>query len=145
MLQKLKTPFRWWLGVVFLSAGIGHFVSADFFLEIMPEWIPFHEACVYLSGIAEISLGTALQIPKFRRQAAWGIIALLVVVFPVNINMALTGQTQLQHAPDFLPPISEAGLWVRLPIQFILMAWAWWYTREETAAESPAEPPASGA
>lgn len=138
MLEKLKTPFRWWLGAIFIAAGIGHFVNTDFFLEIMPEWIPFHEACVYLSGIAEIVLGVGLQLPQYRRQAAWGIIALLIAVFPVNINMAVIGQTDLQYAPDFVPS-SEAALWIRLPMQFVLMAWAWWYTSGESAGEPAPE------
>lgn len=136
ILNRFKTPLRWWLGLSLCGAGIGHFVFADFFFEIMPDWIPFHAFCVYFSGIVEISLGVGLQLPKYRKLAAWGVIALLVAVYPANINMALTGQTHIEALPDFAQP-SQLGLWLRLPMQFVMGVWAWWYTRdEESAAEA---------
>lgn len=136
LLNKVKTPLRWWLGLSLCGAGIGHFAFADFFLEIMPDWIPFHAFCVYASGVAEFSLGVGLQIPKTRRLAAWGIIALLIAVFPANINMAVTGQTSIESLPAFAQP-SRIGLWLRLPMQFVMGAWAWWYTRENAAGARP--------
>jgi uncharacterized membrane protein len=79
---------------------------------------------VYLSGFFEIALGTLLLLPRQQRIAAWGLIALLIAVFPANIHMAV-------HA-ELYPAISPAMLWARLPLQGVLMAWAYWYTRPDT-------------
>lgn len=76
---------------------------------------------VVVSGLAEIILGIALAIPVLTRAAAWGVIALLIAVLPANIHMAAN--------PELYPSIPAAALWIRLPIQGILIIWALWYTR----------------
>lgn len=86
----------------------------------MPPYLPWHLLLVYLSGILEIALGVALLTRKFTRIAAWGLIALLVAVFPANIHMAVN------H--DLFPEYSGVALWLRLPLQFALMALVYWYT-----------------
>lgn len=121
------------MALFYVGAGISHFTQTAFFAEIVPPFLPAPLALVYISGIAEILLGIAVLVPATRQIAAWGIIALLIAVYPANINMALTNQ-QLQHAPGWMGQPTLLGLWMRLPVQFILMAWAWWYTRPEPAA-----------
>ncbi len=79
-----------------------------------------HHAAV-LSGLAEIGLGGLLLFEGWSRLAAWGLIALLIAVFPANVNMAL-------H-PELYPWASSLGLWLRLFLQGLLIAWAYWYTR----------------
>ena len=69
-----------------------------------------------------------LLIPKYQRLAAWGLIALLVAVYPANIYMAMN--------PQLFPEFSPTGLWIRLPFQFVFIAWAWWFTRKDEAGES---------
>lgn len=111
-------------GLFFVGAGVNHFLATGFYLRMMPAYVPWHVALVYLSGVAEIALGLLLLIPKTSTLAAWGLIALLMAVFPANLQMAL-------H-PDTFPEFSVAGLWMRLPLQGVLIAWAYWYTRPRT-------------
>jgi uncharacterized membrane protein len=112
---------KWLLGVLFMLAGVNHFVRPDFYAKIMPPYLPWHLALVYLSGLLEVALGGLVLIPKYTAPAAWGLIALLVAVFPANLHMALNAQ--------LYPEFSPAVLWVRLPLQGVLIAWASWFTR----------------
>jgi uncharacterized membrane protein len=89
---------------------------------MMPDYLPAHSFLVQISGVFEIALGALLLIPKFTRIAAFGIIALLIAVFPANIYMA-------QH-PELFPEFSRAALYARLPLQLVLILWAYWYTKE---------------
>ena len=108
-------------GVVFVAAGANHFVNPKFYLNIMPPYLPWHYALVIVSGVAEVLLGAGLLIPQCSQYAAWGIILLLIAVFPANIHMALN--------PELYPSIPPIALWVRLPLQALLVLWAYWYTR----------------
>ena len=105
----------------FIAGGVNHFAHADFYLPMMPDYLPSHVLLVQSSGVAEVILGAALLVPRLERLAAWGILALLVAVFPANLHMAL-------H-PDRFPAMAPAMLWLRLPLQLPLLAWAWVYTR----------------
>ena len=120
-MQSLKTLLRYLLGLLFMAAGINHFWHTAFYVAMMPPYLPLHLALVYLSGAAEISLGALLLFSLWQMLAGWGLIALSVAVFPANIHMAL-------H-PELFPEFSPTGLWLRLPLQGIVMAWAWCYTR----------------
>ena len=73
------------LSFLMAGAGVMHFINPSFFLKIVPPYLPFHLEVVYLSGVCELALGVLLLIPKFSRWAAWGIVALLIAVFPANI------------------------------------------------------------
>lgn len=117
----MKHVSRYLFGAFFVAAGANHFINADFYVRMMPAYLPWHDALVAISGVAEIVLGAMLLVPQFQVMAAWGLIALLVAVFPANLNMAL-------HADQFAT-MSPLGLWIRLPIQGLLIAWAYWYTR----------------
>lgn len=114
---------KWLLGLLFVVAGVNHFVQPGFYVSIMPPYLPWHLALVYLSGIAETVLGTLLLVPRFQGAAAWGLVGLLIAVFPANVHMAV-------HA-DLFPSLHPAMLWVRLPLQAVLIAWAYLYTRRE--------------
>jgi len=116
-----KTLSRYLFGIAFVAAGFNHFVNPGFYIRMMPAYLPWHAELVAISGVAEIALGALLLGPKFQVVAAWGLIALLIAVFPANINMTM-------H-PELYPTISQTALWVRLPIQALLIAWAYWYTR----------------
>ena len=109
---------------IFLVAGVGHFTSTDFFVKIMPPYLPFHRELVYVSGVFEIALGLLLLIPQTTRFAAWALIALLIAVFPANIHMFL-------HRELF--QVSPLLLLLRLPVQGTLILWAWVYTTPITA------------
>lgn len=121
LMRTLKTILQYLLCVVFVLAGLNHFINPALYLKIMPPYLPWHLFLVYLSGFFEMALGVLLLIPAFTRVAAWGLAALLVAVFPANIHMAVN--------PQLYPDISPLALWLRLPLQAVFIAWAYWYTR----------------
>jgi len=127
-MRRFKTPLRYLLGLLFVAAGVNHFLRVEFYESIMPPALPWHLPLVYISGVAEIVLGLLLLVRRWQRYAGWGLIALLIAVFPANIHMAL-------H-PELYSSWSPWLLYLRLPLQGVLIAWAYWYTRPETAPDS---------
>jgi uncharacterized membrane protein len=127
----VKLVLRWLLAIGMIGAGINHFRSADTYIAMMPEALPAHAALVYISGVAEILCGVGLLIERTRKFAAWSTIALLVAVFPANINMAVN------NLPLGGEPVPTWILWARLPIQVVLIAWAYWYTRGSFGGREP--------
>ena len=118
---------------LYIAAGVGHFVVTRAYVRIMPDYCPAHRELVLLSGAAEIAGGLGLLVPPTRRTAAWGIILLLIAVFPANLWM-------VQH-PERYPNVPLWISWLRLPLQLALIAWAWQYTKPEATParlESPA-------
>jgi len=126
-MTRLKRGLQWLMAIFYVSAGISHFVNTDFFVRIVPDYLPFPLALVYVSGVCEVALGVLVVVPATTRWAAWGIIALLIAVFPANIHMVVHN---IPLRPDAAP--NPLALWLRLPLQGVLIAWAWWYTRPST-------------
>ncbi len=122
----MKAALRVLLALFFIGAGVNHFLKTGFYLRMMPPYVPFHLAMVQISGVAEIVLGLLLLLPATSALAAWGLIALLVAVFPANLQMAL-------H-PETFPEFGRTGLWLRLPLQAVLIAWSYWYTGGNSGA-----------
>jgi uncharacterized membrane protein len=114
------------LAAAFTYAGITHFTGPEFFVAIVPPYLPEPLLLVYVSGVAEIAGGLGVLVPRLRRLAGYGLLALLVAVFPANIHMALN--------PELFPQMSPTALIVRLPIQFVLAAWVWWATKPDATA-----------
>jgi uncharacterized membrane protein len=119
-MQTTKRILQYLLAIFFVVAGLNHFVNVEFYLRIMPPYLPWQLGLVYLSGFFEVVLGLLLLVPRFRAIAAWGLMALLMAVFPANIHMAVNS--------ELYPEFSATALWLRLPLQFVLIAWAYWYT-----------------
>lgn len=117
---------------LFLFSGVNHFLRPDLFLPLMPPVLPAPKVLIYASGAAEILLGIGLLTRRWRRWSAWGLIALLVAVFPANVHMTT-------H-PEMFPAIPEWVLWARLPLQGVLIAWAHGYTRPPASAPGPVVP-----
>jgi uncharacterized membrane protein len=111
---------KWIFAGLFVVGGIGHFVVPDVYVKIMPSYLPYHRALVLLSGVFEVALGVLLLVPKTSRPAAWGLIALLIAVFPANVYM-YQHQEKFAFSPTLL-------LW-RLPLQGVLILWAYAYTK----------------
>jgi uncharacterized membrane protein len=107
--------------LIFIAAGIGHLLQPKFFADIMPTYIPWTLILpiVYLSGILEIVFGTILIFPQTSVIAAWGLMALLIAVFPANVNLALN--------PGLTPGFPGWAHWLRLPLQPVLIWWAYQY------------------
>jgi uncharacterized membrane protein len=120
-MTRTKNISRYVFGGLFVVAGANHLLNPAFYVSIMPPYMPWHLALVYVSGVAEIVLGALLVSRRWVVAAAWGLIALLVAVLPANIHMAM-------H-PEQYPTLPALGLWLRLPVQGVLIAWAYWYTR----------------
>jgi len=119
----------WTMGALYVVAGINHFRDIDFYLPMMPKDLPAHRALVELSGVAEFALGLTLLLlgaraPRLRRWAAWGVIALLIAIFPANLNIALNDVPIGGRDHGF-----GVWNWVRLPLQAVLIGWAWLYAR----------------
>lgn len=111
-----KSISAYLMGLLYLAAGVNHFLNADFYLKMMPHPFPYPMYAVYISGIAEILLGAGVLFNSSRKWSCYGIIALLIAIFPANINMALHPQSW------------DIPLWVlyaRLPLQLVLIWWAW--------------------
>ncbi len=129
-MHPLKRLLLVLLGVFFVGAGVSHFTQTAFFTEIVPPYLPAPLLLVCVSGVAEIALGTLVLIPATRRLAAWGLIALLIAVFPANVHMAIN-DVHPAHAPAWMGEPTTLALWLRLPLQLVMIAWAWWYTRDD--------------
>lgn len=112
-------PSQWLLAAFFVVAGIAHFVRPQPYIGIMPSWVPDHPLMVALSGVAEIAGGVGVLFRRTRRAAGIGLILLLIAVFPANVQMLLNG------IHDAKPAWYLAGLWLRLPLQPLMVWWVW--------------------
>ena len=130
ILQRLKRPLLYIMAPGYFIAGILHFVVPQLYVQIVPPIFPAALALVYLSGLAEIAVGIGLLIPQTRQYAAWATIALLVAIFPANVYMAIQGVV-IEGVSGGGDP-SELVRWGRLPLQGVLILWAYWYTRTPT-------------
>lgn len=122
-MKTLKKILQWLLAIAFALAGANHFINPNFYLRMMPPILPAPLFLICLSGAFEIALGVMLLIPKLTRLAAYGLIALLIAVFPANIYMAMNA--------NLFPEFSPNALYLRLPLQFALIAWAFWYSKTD--------------
>lgn len=104
---------QWILGGLFVVAGANHFRSPEPYVSMMPAWLPWPETLVQVSGVAEILGGLGVLIPRSRRLAAWGLILLLIAVFPANLNVALHGWPG-RNLPGWV-------LWLRVPVQLVFI------------------------
>ncbi|MAO66552.1 MAG: hypothetical protein CL666_16295 [Balneola sp.] len=111
---------RYMIGSLFILAGVLHFLKPQFFMRIMPGYLPWHKPLVLISGFFEIAGGVGIMIPSFQAIAAWGLILLLLAVFPANIEML-----RKYYRKDGLT-LFTWGLIARLPLQFALIGWVYW-------------------
>ena len=117
----MKNIFLYIMALAYIAAGVNHFLFPRMYIKIMPGWVPAAALMVKLSGILEIAFALMLLVERTRHLGAWLIIALLVAVFPANIQMALDYSRK-----------ANPLLWVayaRLPLQLVLIWWAWLYTK----------------
>ena len=117
----LVVVFLW-----FMLGGIAHFTNTQFFVDIMPPWIGYHEEIVYISGVFEILGALGILFPATRQWAGNGLLLLVICVTPANVHMWLN--------PELFPDVPEAFLSVRLVVQVALLALIWWCTRTPKAA-----------
>jgi uncharacterized membrane protein len=118
----LKLTSKVFLSLFYILAGLNHFINPDFYLRAMPPMLPWPSFIHLLSGLLEIIAGLGL-FTRFYRQSAFLIIAILVMVFPANIYVALNEGIPMG--------ITSTQAWVRLPFQIIFILWAWWHSKKE--------------
>lgn len=107
--------------LLYIAAGINHFIKPEFYEKMMPFYIPFHLFFIYFSGVCEIVFALLLFLSKTRKASAWLIVAMLVVFFVIHIQMLIDSLDN-----------DDVMFWVaiiRIPIQFVLIWWAWLYTK----------------
>lgn len=109
-----------------IAAGIAHFVNPAFYLGIMPPWLPWHEELVLLSGVCEVLAGLLVLLPGTRRLGGLFAIAVLLGVFPANLWMAVD--------TSIWPEVPVWARWARLPLQAVLIWWAWRVTQPRREA-----------
>jgi uncharacterized membrane protein len=131
MREKIRAALRYVLAAFMVFGGINHFLNPDFYLHMMPGYMPFHPELVALSGVAEIGLGALTFFNRTKRIAGLLIVAMLIVFFTVHIDM-------LVHAGDKYADLPLILLWGRIPLQFVLIWWTLWST-------SPIDDPGKGA
>ena len=116
----VQAPWHYYImAVMYIIAGIMHFIKPKAYMRIMPRYLPAHKTLVYLSGLAEVLLGILLFFKQTQVLATWGIIAMLGVFLLVHVYMLSSKKAGL-NLPKWL-------LWFRLLLQFGLMYWAYFY------------------
>jgi uncharacterized membrane protein len=116
--EDVRRWARFGLAAFFAIGGVAHFALLEFFVAIMPSYIPWHVPLVYISGVFELLGAAGILTTRWRRLSGVGLMALTVAVFPANLNMALNPASF-----DAFPP------WVllaRLPVQLLILWWVWW-------------------
>jgi uncharacterized membrane protein len=109
--------------IFYVASGSLHFVKPELYLKIVPPYVPWHQFVVRVSGMLEILGGLGLIVSLTRRAAAWGLIALLIAVFPANLYMATN---PVEAGAASIDPVLR---WIRLPLQLLLILWLYWCTK----------------
>ena len=123
-LHLWKTIARLTMGILFILASTLHFTASEAELKIIPAFLPLRREALYITGILEFLGGVGLFVPnrKVQRASAWGLVALLVAIFPANVYQAVANV----HLGGFMN--SRLYLWGRLPFQAVFISWALWCT-----------------
>ena len=122
---KLRQTGLFFLILMFLLAGANHFSNPNFYVSIMPPYLPFQSELSYVAGFFEIIGAVGLLFAQTRKIAGYGLVILLVLIFPANIHMAL-------H-PEYFPEYSKLTIYLRLPLQFLFISWVYWATLRKKA------------
>ena len=125
--RPVKSALRYAMAAFYVIAGVNHFRDPDFYLALMPSYLPLHAELVAATGVLEIALGVLMAIPRTAALAAWGIILMLLAFLPVHVHMLVNNH--------LYPQIPTSMLWLRFPIQGLFILWACWYTTPRARAE----------
>lgn len=122
-MNKLKLVGMGIVFIFFMFGGIGHFTNTEFFVAIMPAYLPLHYPAVYISGFFEILGALGLLLPRTRRTAGIGLFVLTLAVSPANVYMWMN--------PEQFPDVSSTFHLIRLIVQLLLLACIWWSTKPD--------------
>ena len=123
-MKNLKKITIYIISLLYITVGIKHFIDPAFFIAIVPPYIILKEEAVLISGLIEVVLGILLLFHQTRRFAAWGIILLLIAVFPANIYLYVS------EVPRETLAISKNQALLRMPFQIPLIIIAYWHSKE---------------
>lgn len=123
-MRIVKLMLKVALAMFLIAAGINHFRHPEFYLRMMPPYLPWHSALQYISGFFEVVLGVLVLVPTWTRPAGWGLIALLIAIFPANLHMAFN--------PHLFPEFPPYVYLIRLPIQLVFIGWVYWTALSRT-------------
>ena len=126
LIDKLKLTTLYAMALLYIAVGVKHFTDVDFFMAIMPDYIPWHKELVFLSGFFEMLFGILLVFKTTRKCAAYGVILLLVAVFPANIYLAMSDAAQQALGA------TQQDTLIRLPFQLPLILIAYWHSQTQT-------------
>lgn len=115
------------MSLLYIIVGVKHFIDPQFFINIVPPFLIFKKEIVYVSGLMEIVLGIFLLFKRTRTIGAWGIILLLILVFPANIYL------YLNELPRELLHISKEQALIRMPFQIPLIVLAFWHSKQNSS------------
>lgn len=119
-MARFKIGLCWFFALFFFFAGIMHFVKVDSFAAIVPPLLPFQKMIVWVTGLMEIAFATGLLFPKYRKLSGFWLAPFLLAVLPANIYMAM------YNIPMGETAASPTALWVRVALQFPLIALILW-------------------
>ena len=122
MTSKIKLITILIMSCFYMNVGVKHFIEPEWFLQIMPPQFPSHYAAVYLSGFFELLFGFMLINPRTRFVAGWGIIFIMITVFPANLYLAVSD--------GIVMGISKELAWARLPFQYLFIGLAYWHAKD---------------
>ena len=134
--RPIKSALRYVMAAFYVWAGVSHFTRPEFFLNLMPAYIPLHTEMVYLSGVARDPSRRAGRDPAHCAMfAGWGIILMLIAFLPVHVHMLVNNH--------LYPEAPTSALWLRFPLQALFILWAYWYTtpRDGRVAVQPQSAP----
>jgi uncharacterized membrane protein len=115
-MQRLKSIAAFAFGAFLVFGGINHFLNPEFYVPFVPSWISL-ELANWSSGILEVIFGVGLFFPKSRRWSAWGAFGLMLCFLPLHVWDVFRDD----------PAIGSAtAAYIRLPVQFLFIAWTWW-------------------
>jgi uncharacterized membrane protein len=123
------------LGILFIFTGIGHFVQTEPMAQMLPPWVPARVFLVYLTGVLEFAIAVGFLIPKFRRSAGWVAAVVLVLFFTANIYAAIN------HVPMGGHAWGPVYLFIRAPLQAIILLWVYWFTIRSPGTARHADAP----
>jgi len=119
-MARFKIGFCWFFALFFFVAGILHFIQDDAFAAIVPPFLPFPKLIVWVTGVMELIFAVGLILPKYRKLSGFWLAPYLLAVLPANIYMAM------YNIPMGEASVSTTTLWVRVALQFPLIALILW-------------------
>lgn len=111
------TILQYLLAMFMIYAGIQHFIKSEFYQPFVPTFLPYKEFFIFLSGVVEAGVGIMLLLKgNIAKWGALGVFLLMLAFLPIHIRDVIVDN----------PAIGSAKVaWVRLPIQFVFLAWSW--------------------